>query len=198
MKYKVGERVKVRSLKWYNINKNKNGDIDVVNHLDFVAEMLGFCGKTLIIDKIVKEEIDHYLVTDLEGNPIPFLFEDYMLEDADKDLRSLLKPGLFVETANKNIFIVIEDEIGLLLSSTDFWIGISKYDSNLINSTSNENTINKIIKPRLGYSMKTYMTDLAAVSYNVIWERPKEIVELTMDEIADKFGISVEQLKIKK
>ena len=31
----------------------------------------------------------------------------------------------------------------------------------------------------------------------VLWQKPKEVV-LTMDEIAEKFGYSVEQIKIKK
>lgn len=32
---------------------------------------------------------------------------------------------------------------------------------------------------------------------NILWEKPQEVV-LTMQDIADKFGISVEQLRIKK
>lgn len=51
------------------------------------------------------------------------------------------------------------------------------------------------------YKIK-YQTDLNSLlkcsnNLELIWEKPKE-VELTIQEIADKFGISVEQLKIKK
>jgi hypothetical protein len=41
------------------------------------------------------------------------------------------------------------------------------------------------------------MVSFKQTSKDLIWER-KEFVEITMDQIAEKFGIPVEQLKIKK
>ena len=54
MKYKVGDRVRVNSIDWYNKNKNSVDNYDVVfaNGWVFSKPMSNFCGKELIIEKI--------------------------------------------------------------------------------------------------------------------------------------------------
>ena len=46
-KYKVGDKVRVKSLEWYNSNKDENGN--VLSHSDeclfFPEEMSTYCGK---------------------------------------------------------------------------------------------------------------------------------------------------------
>ena len=46
MKYKVGDKVRVKSLDWYNQNKDSDGDI-YLNDFEksFIKEMSAFCGK---------------------------------------------------------------------------------------------------------------------------------------------------------
>ena len=51
----------------------------------------------------------------------------------------------------------------------------------------------QINRPGALHKTFTYDTHLT-----LVWEKPKEEVELTMQQIADKFGIDVDQLKIKK
>lgn len=59
MKYKVGDIVKVKSLNWYNKNKNEYGDVtDVKCH--FVTGMKIYCGKFATINWIGKEYSDPY------------------------------------------------------------------------------------------------------------------------------------------
>lgn len=51
MKHKVGDKVKIRSLEWYNKNCNKYGYIPSENE-SFVPEMSHYCGKTTTITEI--------------------------------------------------------------------------------------------------------------------------------------------------
>lgn len=48
MKYKVGDKVKIRSLEWYNENKDEDGEVFVGNQ-SFVEDMKEYCGKEAII-----------------------------------------------------------------------------------------------------------------------------------------------------
>ena len=54
MKYKIGDKVRIKSLEWYNENKKANGISGGVYVDDncFVNEMTEHCGKILTIDKI--------------------------------------------------------------------------------------------------------------------------------------------------
>ena len=73
MKYKTGDRVKIKSLDWYNENKDKYG-IVYINH-DFIFYASKYCGKVLTISKVldnsylVKEDNEDYYWTDemIEG-----------------------------------------------------------------------------------------------------------------------------------
>ena len=50
MKYKVWDKVKVKSIEWYNANKDKNGYVHCQGTLYFIPQMLDFCGKIVTID----------------------------------------------------------------------------------------------------------------------------------------------------
>ena len=54
MKYKVGDCVRIKSLDWYNENKNECGDIQFENnpHWRFVKDMSENCGKTSTITAV--------------------------------------------------------------------------------------------------------------------------------------------------
>lgn len=49
-KYKVGDKVRVKSIDWYNANKNSGGDVDVP--CLFTREMSKFCGTVLTISEV--------------------------------------------------------------------------------------------------------------------------------------------------
>jgi hypothetical protein len=48
MRYKRGDRVKIKSLKWYNENKDQHGRVACGYHV-FTEEMSKFCGCTMIV-----------------------------------------------------------------------------------------------------------------------------------------------------
>lgn len=51
MKYKVGDKVKIKSLDWYTKNKDENGDVYLKNGLYFIVEMKEYCGDIMTIEK---------------------------------------------------------------------------------------------------------------------------------------------------
>ena len=48
MKYKKGDRVKIKSLDWYNENKDQHGRVACGYHV-FTEDMSKFCGYTMIV-----------------------------------------------------------------------------------------------------------------------------------------------------
>ena len=61
MKYKIGDKVRVKSLEWYNENKNEFGNILCNETEYFLIYMSKFCGSILTI-KNIKVDIDAYEV----------------------------------------------------------------------------------------------------------------------------------------
>ena len=51
MRFKVGDRVRIKSLDWYNENKDEDGDIDCGDAL-MTTEKSQFCGKIVTISNI--------------------------------------------------------------------------------------------------------------------------------------------------
>ena len=75
MKYKVGDRVRIKSLNWYNENKDEYGNFDINDDFTFYANRSKYCGKvftiTGVFDKCytVKEDNNEYYWIDemIEG-----------------------------------------------------------------------------------------------------------------------------------
>ena len=68
-KYKVGDKVRIKSIDWYNENKDKDGDVPCGEYI-FVPYMLVFCEKILTIDVdfedgtyLMKEDNDGFVFT---------------------------------------------------------------------------------------------------------------------------------------
>ena len=73
-KYNVGDKVRIKSIDWYNVNKNKTGNVPCREY-DFVSDMSVFCGKILTID-IDFEDGTYLMKEDTDG----FVFADEMIE----------------------------------------------------------------------------------------------------------------------
>lgn len=122
--------------------------------------------------------LEHYKVTTSFLKPIM----------KQKELKDYLKPGYVVEYDDGSRFVITQDihgnNFGLQLGAAIMWDAL--------------NILDYIVKvyqiDRPGALHKTFIHD---THLTLVWEKPKE-VELTMQEIADKFGINVSQLKIKK
>ena len=105
-----------------------------------------------------------------------------------KELKDYLKPGYVIEYEDKNRFIITQDvhgnNFGIQLGTAIMWDSLEMLDGIV--------KVYQINRP--GALHKTYMYD---THLTLVWEK-SEGVELTMQQIADKFGIDVNQLKIKK
>lgn len=55
MKYKVGDRVRIKSLDWYNDNKDCIGNVEC-GFYHFIKEMTKYCGKILTIGEVYRNE----------------------------------------------------------------------------------------------------------------------------------------------
>ena len=77
MKYKVGDKVRVKSLEWYNEHKNECGNVNLINSLSFTKPMSEFCGKEVEICN-VHDGLEYYYIS---GDEIEFGWTDEMFED---------------------------------------------------------------------------------------------------------------------
>ena len=80
MKYKVGDKVKIKSLEWYNQMRDSDGDIYLNDFgISFVKDMSVFCGKkaTIVFDLGGEYQLD------IDNKK--WSWKDWMLED---DLRN--------------------------------------------------------------------------------------------------------------
>jgi hypothetical protein len=68
VKYDIGDRVVVKSLEWYNENKNEDGAVDVPK--TFVRGMSSYCGRVVTIERkgwgsyYIKEDSGSYIWSD--------------------------------------------------------------------------------------------------------------------------------------
>ena len=86
-KYKIGDKVRIKSLDWYNKNKDSNGDIEFEDGWHFTKPMSKFCGKEMII-----ERISHAV------NPPHYMMRDNIFAWTDEMIEGLVEE----ETKNNN------------------------------------------------------------------------------------------------
>ena len=81
MQYKVGDKVKIKSLEWYNANKNSEGSV-IFKHtsaeydyeMHFTKDDSQYCGKVLTIGGILD---DCYIFDEIKSG---YLYCDEMIE----------------------------------------------------------------------------------------------------------------------
>ena len=80
MKYKVGDKVKIKSLDWYNTNKDEEGDVDLIHTMsgsyNFIKLMCEFCEKIMTI----KDVNVHGLYYSMLEDDDQFYWTDDMIE----------------------------------------------------------------------------------------------------------------------
>lgn len=105
-----------------------------------------------------------------------------------------LKTGMIVEYKSGEKRLVIRDGIDILTSGDDGWTSLDNYNETL-ESCSGTTTIVKVYE---GYTTDKAGTVDSKLNYpgDLIWERPAK-VELTLEQIAEKFNIPVDSLRIK-
>ena len=75
MKFKVGDKVKIKSLDWYNENQDSLGDVDCGCEI-FLKEMAQYCGKIMTIFKTFDDDT-YVMVEDVEDE---YFWCDEMIE----------------------------------------------------------------------------------------------------------------------
>lgn len=105
MKYKVGDKVKIKSLDWYNTFKNIDGDVYI--DVTFVSPMSKYCGKISTITKINKRG-NYNLYID-NGK---FDWTDDMFDENFKDMEKeiIIPDGWEVEKVEGNKVILKESK----------------------------------------------------------------------------------------
>ena len=109
-----------------------------------------------------------------------------------------LKAGYVCKFRNRSYKMVTETQRGIILSDNSSWYRhVSAYENNLrygfgpVDPWDIMRVYGFVDYP----SLDLKITDIS--TRELLWER-KEPKELTMQEIADKFGVDVKDLKIKK
>lgn len=174
-----------RGYKWCHKELQTIGDIKYfgndkieVLYLDYTPHTLRYSSA-----KYLREHLPEYEVITLN---------DLRMKKQDIQL------GMIIEyhCGKKALVISVNDEI--LFSDNNGYMRLKDYDDDLLVIDRHEDTdkwdIDKVFKVTLGCSLDTM---LSGEFLKLFWERQKE-VELTLDEIAEKFGIPVKNLKIKK
>ena len=143
-----------------------------------------------IIDKMIWNDNNGtltYYVNNIYGTSAGQAPTMFLRPMKQKDLKDYLKPGYVVEYNGHRCFAVVQDVHGNF-----FGLGVN-------GETGWSDLKNLPLITRV-YSICAPMTLHDSGCFHdftsVVWERKE--VELTMQEIADKFGIDVNQLKIKK
>lgn len=116
-----------------------------------------------------------------------FMEKEFTLSD--------LKVGMLVETRNSGYFLVAKnDNEGMFFTNEDGWTEYTTKHNDMKSTICEDFDIMKV------YSMpskKTNAFNYSTENRKLLFER-QEPKELTMQEIADKFNIPVDQLKIRK
>ena len=174
-----------RGHKWHQKELQTIGDIKYfgddkieVLYLDYTSHIIRYSTA-----KYLREHLPEYEVITLN---------DLQMKKQDIQL------GMVVEyhCGKKALVISVNNEV--LFSDTFGYMRLKDYNDDLIvidrHDDSGKWDIDKVFKVTMGGSIDTM---LRGAFLKLLWERQKE-VELTMDEIAEKFGIPVKNLKIKK
>ena len=128
----------------------------------------------------------HYVNND----EVKLINTENMKEFTKKDL----KTGMIVELATGTRYLLVNDT---LIGATG-QMNFSHYNENLIYDGDSIYNINKVYLKEECYWGLGFNRNLDTLCHTtLLWERP-EIIEMSVEEIAEKLGIPANQLRIKK
>lgn len=122
MKYKPGDKVKIKSLEWYNANKNSEGVVNFNNLLFFDELMSEFCGKVVTIEHCNTKHNDYDIEEDGKVN----LWSDEMIEgladEPQEKMVSLDKVCSWIDDADisKYLSCIFSGAANISFRSDDF------------------------------------------------------------------------------
>lgn len=130
MNYKVGDKVRIKSIDWYNQNKDEDGNIDVSHDFTFYADRSKYCGKVFTIDEVfdncytVKEDNHEYYWADemIEG-----LVEEETYDFLKTDISDPTKLDVALDILDRTVILpegkvpkgyILKDENGNVINAT--------------------------------------------------------------------------------
>lgn len=92
MKFKVGDRVRVKSIDWYEKNKEKDGTIPVTKGIGFSQEMKCCCGQifTITIKEVLSKTLEFYKVEENTWNWCDWMLEDKIVDEVSEKWRDCI------------------------------------------------------------------------------------------------------------
>ena len=143
-----------------------------------------------IIDKMIWNDNNGtltYYINNIDGTNAGQATTMFLKPMKQKELKEYLKPGYVVEYEDGYQHVIVQDVhgnvFGLEIGDSQYW-------------TSFDGRLDSIIAVYQIDSPSNLHMKFSRNHLTKVWERKE--TELTMQEIADKFGIDVNQLKIKK
>ena len=85
--YKVGDKVRIKSLDWYNENKDKTNEIEC-GSVYFIPDMAIFCNKIVTISSIWSTTLEIYHIKEDNGmfNWTDKMFEGLVEEETESNI----------------------------------------------------------------------------------------------------------------
>lgn len=169
-----------------------------------IINLGGNVGKYTNTSLILKNDCNRELVDDVEE----FLYRAAQLKGFNykkKDnmfTKKDLKTGMVVKTRNNTVFLVVDDKlisVGGFMRLTEYnddLTVIDESDSNIQSGFDIMEVYDKVDGWGFGFSRGLYYVAEKKCG-KLVWKR-KKIKEVTMQEIADKLNIPVDELRIKK
>lgn len=110
MKYKVGDKVRIKSREWYEKNKDENDEIKG-NAAYFVSDMAIYCGKTATITKINCANCIYHI--DLDDDE--WEWTDEMFEDETPHASVILLKDIANVIKSHNMGVQVTEQDGKLI-----------------------------------------------------------------------------------
>ena len=107
MKYNVGDKVRIKSLDWYNENKDEDGNVWLMttthSKYNFIEPQSDFCGKVVTIEEVYR---NFYTITDPETD---FYWTDEMIEGLaeEENPKPKFKVGDKVKDKNNRTWFIV-------------------------------------------------------------------------------------------
>lgn len=172
MQYQVGDKVLVKSIDWYNANKQPNGFIMMTANnkiSSFTPGMAKYCGQVFTIDKIVENSAiypDHYRFIEDKNT---FCWVDDMIERIATDDEIIESENTSAQTAPTSIPVA-----GTVTASATASVATTKPEVKSEPVKEEEKTVEKVIENPIASFVAKAQTTVPIETIETPVEKPVE------------------------